>query len=43
MRLKINEELELLKNLRRKMENDYNILNNKINNRWEALRGVIDG
>ena len=43
MRLKVNEELELLKNLRRKMENDYNILNNKINNRWEALRGVIDG
>ncbi len=43
MRLKINEELELLRNLRAKMESDYNNLNTRINNRWNLMRGESDG
>lgn len=43
MRLKINEELELLRNLRSKMENDYNTLNTRINNRWDLMRGDGNG
>ena len=43
MRLKINEELELLRNLRSKMESDYNTLNTRINNRWDLLRGESNG
>ena len=43
IRTKINEELDLLRNLREKMEEDYNTLNIKINNRWDILRGEING
>ena len=42
MRIKINEEVEFLRNLRTKMEEDFNTLNTKINNRWEMLRSEID-
>lgn len=41
--LKAQQELEALKSLRLKMENDYQMLNTKINNRWDLLRGEIDG
>ena len=38
MRTQINAEIEILKSLRVKMENDYKTLNAQINNRWDILR-----
>ena len=35
----VGEELEMLKSLRTKMEDDYKTFNAKINNRWEILSG----
>ncbi|MBQ7192912.1 MAG: hypothetical protein IJR98_00900 [Synergistaceae bacterium] len=46
VREKINitasEELEMLKSLRLKLEDDYSTLSAKINARWEFLRGELD-
>ena len=36
---KINQEIEMLKSLRLKLENDTELLMTKLNNAWEALRG----
>ena len=37
-----SEELEILKSLRLRIEDDYNTLSAKINARWEFLRGELD-
>ncbi len=39
MTRKVNEELELLKSLRVKMETDYDMMNTRIMNRFKLLKG----
>ena len=43
MTLKVNEEIEMLKSLRLKLETDRETLNNRIDNALEILRGEING
>ena len=43
MNLKANEELEMLKSLRLKLESDSDNLNKRINSAWEILRGEGNG
>ena len=43
MTLKVNEEIEMLKSLRLKLETDRETLNNRIDNALEVLRGEING
>ena len=43
MNLKANEELEMLKSLRLKLESDSDNLNKRINSAWEVLRGEGNG
>ncbi len=37
LRIKLNEELQLLRDLRKQVEDNFNTLNTKINNRWEMF------
>ncbi len=41
VRLKVNEEIEMLRSLRNNMEQDFETLNTKINNRWDLLRSDL--
>lgn len=43
MNSKVNEEIEMLRSLRLKLEDDSELLMTKINNAWEVLRGELNG
>ena len=42
MNSKVNEEIEILRSLRLKLENDSELLMTKLNNAWEVLRGEMN-
>lgn len=43
MNMKVNEEIEMLRSLRLKLEDDSELLMTKLNNAWEVLRGELNG
>ena len=43
MKQKVNQQMEELNSMKAKAEENFNTLNTKINNRWDLLRGRLDG